>query len=75
MCVLLFFNGMSNHQYFFLTMQRYCFARHVIGGVLSHYSIMAVLKDSKNILIIHFGVLLKGSTLDSMGHDLWKNIT
>ena len=33
------------------------------------------LKDSRNILIIHFGLLLKESTLDSIGHDLWKNIT
>ena len=28
--------------------------------------------DSMNILIIHFGLLLKERTLDSIGHDLWK---
>ena len=33
------------------------------------------LSDSTNILIIHFGLLLKERTLDSIGHDLWKNIT
>ena len=33
------------------------------------------LSDSRNILIIHFGLLLKERTLDSIGHDLWKNIT
>ena len=32
------------------------------------------LSDSRNILIIHFGLLLKEHTLDSIGHDLWKNI-
>ena len=31
------------------------------------------LSDSRNILIIHFGLLLKERTLDSIGHDLWKN--
>ena len=30
------------------------------------------LSDSRNILIIHFGLLLKERTLDSIGHDLWK---
>ena len=30
------------------------------------------LPDSRNILIIHFGLLLKERTLDSIGHDLWK---
>ena len=30
------------------------------------------LSDSRNILIIHFGLLLKERTLDSSGHDLWK---
>ena len=30
------------------------------------------LTDSRNILIIHFGLLLKERTLDSIGHDLWK---
>ena len=30
------------------------------------------LSDSRNILIIHFG--LKERTLDSIGHDLWKKI-
>ena len=33
------------------------------------------LSDYRNILIIHFGLLLKERTLDSIGHDLWKNIT
>ena len=28
--------------------------------------------DSRNILIKHFGLLLKGRTLDSIGHDLLK---
>ena len=32
------------------------------------------LSDSRNILIIHFGLLLKEHTLDSIGHDLWKKI-
>ena len=32
------------------------------------------LSDSRNILIIHFGLLLKERALDSIGHDLWKNI-
>ena len=30
------------------------------------------LSDSRNILIIHFGLLLKERTLDSIGHDLWR---
>ena len=30
------------------------------------------LSDSRNILIIHFALLLKERTLDSIGHDLWK---
>ena len=30
------------------------------------------LSDSTNILIIHFVLLLKERTLDSIGHDLWK---
>ena len=30
------------------------------------------LSDSRNILIIHFGLLLKEHALDSIGHDLWK---
>ena len=30
------------------------------------------LSDSRNILIIHFGLLLKERTLDSIGHDLWN---
>ena len=30
------------------------------------------LSDSRNILTIHFGLLLKERTLDSIGHDLWK---
>ena len=30
------------------------------------------LSDSRNILIIHFGLLLKERSLDSIGHDLWK---
>ena len=33
------------------------------------------LSDSRNIVIIHFGLLLKERTLDSIGHDLWKTIT
>ena len=28
--------------------------------------------DSRNILFIHFGLLLKERTLDSIEHDLWK---
>ena len=46
--------------------------RQAIGRVLSHCSIMAVLYDSRNILIIQFRLLLKESTLDSIGHDLCK---
>ena len=30
--------------------------------------------DSRNILIIHFGLLLKERILDSIGHDLWKKL-
>ena len=30
------------------------------------------LADSMNILIKHFGLLLKERTIDSIGHDLWK---
>ena len=30
------------------------------------------LSDSRNILTIHFGLLLKERTLDSIGHNLWK---
>ena len=30
------------------------------------------LSDSRIILIIHFGLLLKERTLDSIGHDLWE---
>ena len=30
------------------------------------------LSDSRIILIMHFGLLLKERTLDSIGHDLWK---
>ena len=30
------------------------------------------LSDSRNILIIHFGLLLKELTLDSIEHDLWR---
>ena len=30
------------------------------------------LSDSRNILIIHIGLLLKERTLYSIGHDLWK---
>ena len=30
------------------------------------------LSDSRNILIIHFGLLIKECTLDLVGHDLWK---
>ena len=30
------------------------------------------LSDFRNILIIHFGLLLKERTLDSIVHDLWK---
>ena len=30
------------------------------------------LSDSRNILIIHYGLFLKERTLDSIGHDLWK---
>ena len=32
------------------------------------------LSDSRNILIIHFGLLLEERTLDSIGHDLWEKI-
>ena len=32
------------------------------------------LSDSRNILIIHVGLLLKERTLDSIGHDLWGKI-
>ena len=38
-----------------------------------HYG--CFLKDFRNIVIIHFRLFLKESTLDSIGHDLWKNIT
>ena len=30
------------------------------------------LSDYRNICIIHFGLLSKERTLDSIGHDLWK---
>ena len=30
------------------------------------------LSDSRNILIIHVGLLLKECILDSIGHDLWR---
>ena len=30
------------------------------------------LSDYRNTFIIHFGLLLKERTLDSIGHDLWK---
>ena len=30
------------------------------------------LLESRIISIIHFGLLLKERTLDSIGHDLWK---
>ena len=43
--------------------------------MLSSLRIMAVVEDSRRILIIHFGLLLEESTLDSIGHDLLKNIT
>ena len=32
------------------------------------------LSDSRNILIVNFGLLLKERTLDSIGHDLWKKL-
>ena len=32
------------------------------------------LSDSRNILIIHFGLLFMEHALDSIGHDVWKNI-
>ena len=32
------------------------------------------LSDSRNILIIHFGLLLEEHTLDSIEHDLWEKI-
>ena len=38
--------------------------------VLSLFHIMAVVKDSRYILIIDLGLLLKESTIDSIGHDL-----
>ena len=50
-------------------------ARQAIGRVSSYLRIMAVFKDSRDILIIHFGLLLKESILDSLGHALWQNIT
>ena len=43
--------------------------------VLSRSSSMDVFKVFWSILIIHFVLLLKESTLDSIGHDFWKNIT
>ena len=35
-------------------------------------AIWLTLSDSMNILIKHFGLLLKERTLDSIGHDLWE---
>ena len=32
------------------------------------------ISDSRNILIIHLGLLLKERTLDSIAHDLWGKI-
>ena len=32
------------------------------------------LSDSRNILIVHYGLLLKERTLDLIAHNLWKNI-
>ena len=46
--------------------------KDLIGRVLSHFSIMAVLSDYRNIFIIHFGLLLQESIIYSIGHDLWK---
>ena len=39
-----------------------------IGRVLSLLHIWLIVKDSINILIIHLGLLLKKSTIDSVGH-------
>ena len=59
-----------------------CFVWHIIYGDLRANILVACkvtpaiwlnLSDSRNILIIHFGLLLKERTLDSIGHDLWKN--
>ena len=51
------------------------FARQGIVACLVTPALWLNLSDSRNILIIHFGLLLKERTLDSIGHDLWKNIT
>ena len=44
----------------------------ILGACKVTPAIWLNLSDSKNILIIHFGLLLKERTLDSVGHDLWK---
>ena len=36
------------------------------------YALCLNLSDSRNILIIHFGLLLKERTQDLIGHDLWQ---
>ena len=43
-----------------------------VCGVKICVALWLNLSDSRNILIIHFGPLLKERTLDSIGHGLWK---
>ena len=50
------------------------FARQTIGRVLVTLALWLNLSDSMNILIIHFGLLLKERTLDSIGIIYGKQI-
>ena len=61
-----------------------CALREATPGKVHYFSFLVAclvtpaiwlnLSDSRNILIMHFGLLLKERTLDSIGHDLWKQI-
>ena len=61
-------------QYFIMVIYRDLRANILVACKVTP-AIWLNLPDSRNILIIHFGLLLKERTLDSIGHDLWKNIT
>ena len=52
----------------------YVFARQYWSRVMSLPAIWLNLSDFRNILIIHFGLLLRERTLDSIGHYLWIKI-
>ena len=49
----------------------YLRAKHLVAYLVTP-ALWLNLSYSRNILIIHFGLLLKERTLDSIGHDLWK---